>query len=154
MVACGAADDACTGGCSLAAAPGAAVVCGTDGITYASACLAACAGATKLHDGPCGPLATLGGPSPPSTSAAAAEQAASSGAAGGALQDHPIGRFLNVASTGDADAGPAGAAASPLTVTAQDVARFKSEGMVLVGAAKLADFTPGKALVGEDGGYP
>lgn len=113
----------CNNGCVLGKP---SFVCGADGVTYASDCLALCAGTTTVvYPGPC---AAAGSP------AAAAAMAAA--ASGGPMpppvdpNDHPVASLLAASADGD---GTVKRVASPA-----DMRRFSAEGLVLAGVVKLS----------------
>lgn len=138
----------CASGCQLHGSG----VCGSNTVTYANECLALCSGYAVVSNGPC--------PAPGTRSASStvgAKAAMDPMAAATAMRQHPTGQFLQL-TTDDAAANAASAtaaqardaaAAAPLVASMQDIRRFESENLVLVGAARLSKFQPSKS--GADG---
>lgn len=119
----------CAAGCPLGDP---LFVCGADGMTYGSPCLAVCAGVTTVaHEGPCAP----GGAE---TAAKRREAFGALAAASGGNIDaparidpsqHPVASLL----------APAGSLSTTKTVSPAQMRRFASEGFVLAGAIKQAE---------------
>jgi len=110
----------CSAGCGISAD----LVCGDNGLTFMGACLALCSGFQVVHDGPCA-SPVLG----PVTSAQSPQD----------LSKHPYAKMLDVESSGVSQ-GPVTftSLSAGRQVSIEDLSRYASMGLQLVGVAKPA----------------
>lgn len=124
---------ACAAGCPLSTP---AFVCGADGITYMTACLATCSGKTPIaYPGPCLPGGATGVSSdgPTSTTGPARPSPAS------LARRHPIASLLGGAKASSSAGVSAQAAGPTVVVSPADMVKYAGDGFVLVGVVPQAD---------------
>ncbi len=118
----------CAKGCTLSTA----LVCGSDGLTYMGACLAACgpSKADVAYEGACGPPGAGGG----RASAAFADD----------LTHHPVASLFDMKAVVEAEAAVSqegnADAAVPYSVSEADLARYAADGLSLVGVGRVAKY--------------